>query len=203
FGIPSFIMSHPSLRPETRSMFTRAIDALRSAGATVVSDEAILPASFEVLIDAISTRPFLREGLERFLKDFGPMQYHSVSEYARAVGTPIPLFFVDAPLRNPETDPGAEALFFGPQRRALAAYMDTMERFRLDGYVYPALQMPPTEETIPQPGGGQSEGPHSQTGWTNPIGVPAVVVPGGFYSNGLPFGLEFSARPWEDGDLLG
>src|SRR4030095_14357564 len=85
FGIPSFIMSHPSLRPETRSMFTRAIDALRSAGATVVSDEAILPASFEVLIDAISTRPFLREGLERFLKDFGPMQYHSADEYARSV----------------------------------------------------------------------------------------------------------------------
>lgn len=203
FGVPSFIMSHPSLRPETRSMFATAIDALRSAGATVVSDVAILPASFEVLTDAINTRPFLREGLERFLKDFGPMQYHSASEYERAVGAPIPLFFVDAPLRNPEADSGAEALFFGPQRRALAAYMDTLERFRLDGYVYPALQMPPNDETLPQPGGGQSEGPHSQTGWTNPIGVPAVVVPGGFYSNGLPFGLEFSARPWKDGDLLG
>jgi Asp-tRNA(Asn)/Glu-tRNA(Gln) amidotransferase A subunit family amidase len=29
------------------------------------------------------------------------------------------------------------------------------------------------------------------------------VVPAGYYSNGLPFGLEFSARPWKDGDLLG
>ena len=35
------------------------------------------------------------------------------------------------------------------------------------------------------------------------IGVPAVVVPAGFYASGLPFGLEFSARPWTDGDLLG
>jgi hypothetical protein len=35
------------------------------------------------------------------------------------------------------------------------------------------------------------------------IGVPAVVVPAGFYASGLPFGLEFSARPWHDGDLLG
>ena len=203
FGVPAFILNHPSLRPETRALFLKAIDALRSAGATVVSDEAILPASFEDLTEAINTRPYLREGLERFLQDFGPTQYRSTAEYARAVGTPIPLFFVDAPLRNPETDPGAEAAFFGPQRRALAAYQDTLERFRLDGYVYPALQMPPNDETIPQPGGGQSQGPHSQTGWTNPIGVPAVAVPGGFYSNGLPFGLEFSARPWKDGDLLG
>jgi Asp-tRNA(Asn)/Glu-tRNA(Gln) amidotransferase A subunit family amidase len=37
----------------------------------------------------------------------------------------------------------------------------------------------------------------------NPIGVPAVVVPGGFYQSGLPFGIEFSARRWKDGDLLG
>ena len=30
-----------------------------------------------------------------------------------------------------------------------------------------------------------------------------MVVVGGFYPGGLPFGLEFSARPWKDGDLLG
>ena len=47
-----------------------------------------------------------------------------------------------------------------------------------------------------------SEGPHSATSWVNMIGVPAVVVPAGFYPSGLPFGLEFSARPWTDGDLL-
>jgi Asp-tRNA(Asn)/Glu-tRNA(Gln) amidotransferase A subunit family amidase len=35
------------------------------------------------------------------------------------------------------------------------------------------------------------------------IGVPAVVVPAGWYKNGLPFGLEISARRWKDGDLLG
>jgi Asp-tRNA(Asn)/Glu-tRNA(Gln) amidotransferase A subunit family amidase len=29
-----------------------------------------------------------------------------------------------------------------------------------------------------------------------------VVVVGGFYAGGLPYGLEFSGRPWRDGDLL-
>jgi amidase len=203
FGVPAFIVNDPVLRTETRSMFMKAVEGLRSAGATVVFDDAILPRSFESLTEDINTRPYLREGLERFLRDFGPSEYRSTAEYARAVGSPIPLFFVSGTLRELEMDPLAEDYFFAPQRRALTAYQDTLERLKLDGFVYPALQMPPNDETIPQPGGGPSEGPHTRTGWTNTIGVPAVVVPGGFYSNGLPFGLEFSARPWKDGDLLG
>jgi amidase len=58
------------------------------------------------------------------------------------------------------------------------------------------------DETMAQ-NGGLSTGPESHTGWVNRIGVPAVVVPGGFYPDGLPFGLEISARPWRDGELLG
>jgi Asp-tRNA(Asn)/Glu-tRNA(Gln) amidotransferase A subunit family amidase len=61
--------------------------------------------------------------------------------------------------------------------------------------------MRPPDETMPQDG-RVSEGPHSATSWVNMIGVPAVVVPAGFYAGGLPFGLEFSSRPWRDGDLL-
>ena len=76
-----------------------------------------------------------------------------------------------------------------------------MDRLKLDGYVYPAIQMPPPDETMAQDG-AVSGGPHSNTSWVNMIGVPAVVVPAGFYESGLPFGLEFSARPWTDGDLL-
>jgi Asp-tRNA(Asn)/Glu-tRNA(Gln) amidotransferase A subunit family amidase len=89
-----------------------------------------------------------------------------------------------------------------PRKRALALYDETLDRLHLDGYVYPATQMPPPDETMPQDG-GLSTGPHSDTGWVNMIGVPAIVVPAGFYPSGLPFGLEISARRWHDGDLLG
>ena len=34
------------------------------------------------------------------------------------------------------------------------------------------------------------------------VGVPAIVVAAGSYAGGLPFGLEFSARPRKDVDLL-
>ena len=81
----------------------------------------------------------------------------------------------------------------------LSAYLETLDRLKLDGYVYPAIQMPPPDETMPQDG-RLSDGPHSATSWINMIGTPAVVVPAGFYASGLPFGLEFAGRPWTDGD---
>ncbi|HEY3706657.1 MAG TPA: amidase [Terracidiphilus sp.] len=204
------------LQPETRAAFMKAVEALRAAGATVVFDDAILPESFAETASRIGTLPYIREGTEKFLAEFGPAQYHSPAEYERVVGSPLPATIIggDKPgtlsadlrpvvkQRRFEGNPQAEADVLGPKRRALAMYDDTLDRLHLDGYVYPAIQMPPPDETMPQDG-VLSTGPHSDTGWVNMLGVPAVVVPGGFYPSGLPFGLEISARRWHDGDLLG
>ena len=207
FGVPAFIVrgSAESLRPETREMFLKAIEGLKTAGATVVFDDTILPESFALLTRAINTNPYRREGMENFLRDFGPAEYHSIADYEKAVGLGLPAMITGAPVpqRILETDPSAGSTFRVPQQKALAAYEEPLDRLHLDGYVYPALQMPSNDETIPQPDGGPSSGPHSNTDWVNRIGVPAIVVPGGFYANGLPFGIELSARPFKDGDLLG
>src|SRR5438270_1574763 len=239
FGVPAFVLSGagipfqgipssatPSevaaqtadaiekLRPETRDAFMKAIEGLRAAGATVVFDDSILPDSFAVTVARVGTVPYLREGTEKFLAEYGPAQYHSSAEYEKAVGSPLPATIVG--VTDPatakgrravaqaliESDPHADANFFTPRKKALEAYNETLDRLHLDGFVYPATQMPPPDETMPQDG-RISGGPHSATGWVNMIGVPAVVVPGGFYPGGLPFGLEISARPWKDGDLLG
>ena len=238
FGVPAFILKDPprppaagapganaasgSLRPETRAMFMQAIESLRTAGATVVFDDSILPDSFPVLVRAVNTQPYRRDGTDMFLKEFGPAGYHSAAEYEKAVGAPLPATIIGAqpgggatagadsggqprqPLEQValKTDPNADANFLAPQQRALAAYNETFDRLHLDGLVYPAAQMPPPDETMPQDG-RISGGPHSNTGWVNSIGIPAVVVVGGFYPGGLPFGLELSTRPWKDGDLLG
>ena len=201
------------LRPETREAFMKAIEGLRAAGATVVFDDSILPDSFAVTIARVGTIPYIREGTEKFLAAYGPAQYHSVAEYEKAVGSPLPATITGdyatgrggRPIVTQaliESDPQADTNFYTPRQKALEQYDATLERLHLDGYVYPATQMPPPDETMPQDG-GISGGPHSDTGWVNMIGVPAVVVPGGFYPSGLPFGLEISARLWKDGDLLG
>lgn len=99
-------------------------------------------------------------------------------------------------------DPNAQQKYFRPRDVMLAEYTEALDQFHLDGLIYPSAQMPPPDETMPQDG-KISGGPHSETGWVNKIGVPAISVPAGFYPNGMPFGLEISARPWRDGDLLG
>lgn len=215
FGVPAFMLAAPGengggtpLQPETRALFIKALDALKAAGATVVFDDKLLDASFVALTRAVNTRAYGAEGTETFLRDFGPASYHSSSEYARAVGAPMTNLSRGAVAGGPPptpllSDPEGESNFFAPQRRALAAYDQALEEFKLDGLVYPAIQMPPNDEIADLEAGGRSSGPHSNTGWVNVIGVPALSVPAGFYDNGLPFSIEYSARRWRDGDLLG
>ena len=205
-----------ALDPRTRAAFMKAVEELRNLGATVVMDESVLPVSFAHSAARISTYAYGREGTDLFLKDFGPPEYHSAADYQRIMGAPLgaPMIGTEPeksefeygdikiPQRTLETDPDAERNFLGPRRRVLQDYLDTMDQLHLDGYVYPAIQMPPVDETMPQDG-KVTDGPHSATSWVNLLGVPAVVVVGGFYDSGLPFGMEFSGRPFRDGDLLG
>ncbi len=232
FGVPAFILSGDTgfgvsqaarptnaMRPETRAQLMKCLDAMRAAGAEIVIDDTLLPATFAQTIRKINTSAYRLDGTNQWLAAFGPAEYRSAAEYEKAIGSPLPATITGVPNPNatanpnqpqrPPTqqvllkeDPNAEANYFAPQRAALAEYTAALDRLHLDGLVYPSAQMPPPDETMPQ-NGQISSGPHSNTGWVNRIGVPAVVVPGGFYDSGLPFGLEISARPWRDGDLLG
>lgn len=192
------------LRPETHAMFMNAVDALRAAGAEVVIDPTILSTAFVRTASRVATAPYALDGTNQFLARFGPAEYHSADEYLKATGAPLFPSSLGAgtPQRVLASDPDAERNYHAPRRATLAAYLEPLDRLRLDGYVYPATQMPPPDETMPQ-GGRLSSGPHSDTSWVNMIGVPAIVVPAVFYASGLPFGIEFAARPWTDGTLLG
>jgi amidase len=238
FGVPTFVMTgegvpfhgipynvpeaaaerlrqeaRVTLRPETREMFERAVDALRRAGAEIVATDDVLPAGFARMASRVATYAYMRDGTDRFLARFGPERYHSATEYLRVAGQPLYASSVGTEdwFRSPggvhveqrrlDTDPEAERMYLGPRRAMLDEYVATLDRLGLDGFIYPAIQIPPPDETMPQDG-RLSEGPHSATSWVNMIGVPAVVLPAGFYASGLPFGLEISMRPWHDAQLL-
>lgn len=173
------------LKPETRTAFLHAVDELRAAGATVLIDPQVLPDSFAIAASHICTLPYIREGTEKFLAGFGPAQYHSATEYEYAVGKPLPSVIIGGEKTGPfeatgirqvtlETDPQADANLLGPRHSVLALYEAELDRLHLDGFVYPAIQMPPVDETMPQDG-RLSEGPHSDTDWVNMMGVPAII----------------------------
>ena len=202
------------LRDDTRALFMKAIESLRAAGADVVISDSILPLQFAKMASRVSTYAYMRDGTDRFLAIFGPAAYHSAATYQLVVGAPLfvssigvednfrTMPGVTLEQRVLETDADAERNYHAPRRAMLAEYVATLDRLKLDGFVYPAIQMPPPDESMPQDG-RVSEGPHSATSWVNMIGVPAVVVFAGSYASGLPFGLELSARPWTDRELLG
>ncbi len=216
FGVPAFMLHTPVdvLQPETRAMLMQAIEAVRAAGAEVVIDDKLLPLSFDEGTHQIASRLYLKDGADQWIAAFGPREYSSGEQYTKATGVAWPTVFTGerrpggiAPTapqmqRTLSTDKDAQANFFAPQRASLTEYEKALDDFHLDGLIFPSAQMPPPDETMPQ-NGELSTGPESHTGWVNRIGVPVVVVPAGFYPDGLPFGLEFSARPWRDGDVLG
>ena len=227
-----FTSTGTALRPETKAMLLRTVELVRAAGAEVVIDDTLLPNSFLEAEKRVDTGPYRRDGATQWLRAYGPAEYHDEAEYKAATGRSLPGVFTgesgilddlvsvsqaasaagvipdpDRMLELPpqvalKDDPRAQAIYFGPRAAMLTAYTEALDRLHLDGLIYPSAQMPPTDETMPQ-AGKISGGPHSETGWVNKIGVPAITVPAGFYGNGMPFGLEISARPWRDGDLLG
>src|SRR5277367_151380 len=71
------------LRPETRAAFMKALEGLRAAGATIVIDDSILDDSFAETASHICTLPYIREGTEKFLAEYGPPQYRSIEEYEK------------------------------------------------------------------------------------------------------------------------
>ncbi len=208
------VAANTPLKPETRAMFMKAVEALRKAGAEVVIDNAILPTAFARTASRVATYAYMLDGTNQFLANFGPPAYHSADEYLKTAGAPLYTSSIGTETnfgkfgnigikqRDLANDPEAERMYHAPKRAMMAAYLETLDRLKLDGYVYPAIQMPPPDETMPQDG-ALSGGPHSATSWINMLGAPAIVVPAGFYDSGLPFGLEFAGRPWTDGDLLG
>ena len=85
-----------------------------------------------------------------------------------------------------------------PRRKQfLSAVLAAMDAANLDAIVYPSWSNPPRRI-------GDLESPH---GNNSPViaphtGQPAITVPMGFTSDGLPLGLQFLARPFDEHKLF-
>lgn len=100
------------------------------------------------------------------------------------------------PANGPDSpDCAAEREYRERVRTAVAA---TMERLRLDAFVYPTWSNPPRLiGDLNTPGGDNSQFFSPTTGW------PSVQVPMGYTRGGLlPAGMTFFGRAWDEANLL-
>ena len=81
-------------------------------------------------------------------------------------------------------------------RRDLEALMDRLD---LDAIAYPVT--PTTAQRIIAPGADGGAG-HWDCGAAAVAGVPALAIPAGFASNGLPVGLELMGRAFDEATLI-
>jgi amidase len=82
--------------------------------------------------------------------------------------------------------------------RALAE--DLMNKYRLDALVYPMKTFPAAK--IPKEPGGELRPASADNPFSSITGLPAIVVPVGFDSNGLPVGIEFLGRRFAEPTLI-
>ncbi len=167
-----------------------AARALRSAGATLVEVE---PPDFDLLSAHCITVMQSEASAQH-----APWMRERPGDYSAAVRARL------------------EAGFAVPA----AAYLEALrlrgawlERFcsrtlsNADLYLLPAMnvRVPTREQTGARGGAGMPKllaEVSRLTRWVNYLGVPALVLPCGFDSNGLPIGLQFVARPFAEATLL-
>jgi aspartyl-tRNA(Asn)/glutamyl-tRNA(Gln) amidotransferase subunit A len=96
------------------------------------------------------------------------------------------------------------------RHRVDVARREIMQVFAgVDVLVNPTLKVPPTTIAAslnsPNPPGRGPAGPGGNTGnpWAFDVyGIPAITIPCGFTSSGLPIGLQFSAAPFAETTML-
>jgi amidase len=76
-----------------------------------------------------------------------------------------------------------------------------MEKYQLDALVYPMKTYPAAK--IPKEGTpGELRPRDADNPFSSITGLPAIVVPAGFDSNGLPVAIEFLGRQFSEGTLI-
>ncbi|MGH8138320.1 MAG: amidase [Steroidobacteraceae bacterium] len=190
--------------PQVLASFNGAIESLRQGGAIIV-DPVTIP-NLEAHLDngyycarfAFDANTYLRSaghpGAPRDIRAIfaaGSYSPHSKSDFER---------FLKGSAANPQdAKPGCPLYLAHPGRRAMLHDLEwAMDAARVDVLVYPTwLNLPPRLEAAVV----AYRGDNSQL-LSPPTGMPAITLPCGF-AQGLPIGLQWLGRRFDEGRLYG
>ncbi|MBS1856939.1 MAG: amidase [Acidobacteria bacterium] len=200
-GVLRQAYERPTADPEVMSVFEAAIEDLRRAGAKVVDPAAV-------------------EGLDqiRRSRDAGPCMgfKYDLNHFLAERGDAVPLHDLAAILQSRRFYPNVQGRLEsaekgpenGPDSAACKAEMEyrekfrqavlaTMDRLKLDAFVYPTWSNPP--RLI-----GDLNTPHGDNSqvFSPTTGFPAINVPMGYTRGQLPAGMTIYGRPWSEPLLI-
>ena len=195
-------MSYNDIHPDVLKNFQNAIKDLRRLGATVIDSTYI--DNFEALRQDQWCRMF-RIDVEDFLRDYVKndslktvadlKSYGSTSEIGKQRFERNTKLDINKRIEN------GECLDFlnDPKRIAFRkAVVDHMDALNLDALIYPSWNYPPApiESFLEDYKGDNSQviAPHT--------GQPAFTIPMGYTQNGLPTGIQFLGRLYDESTLV-
>ncbi len=188
---------------QVRAVIDRAIRDLTSLGAEIVDP---VPVRDLALVAGIGNDFETERAMNDYLAGHPNAPVGTLGEILLAgVVTPWRARGMMASVGRSTQDPGYLEVI--RKREALrVAVLQAMAEHGLDAIVHATFDHPPSliaadVETNPRPADDYGLG--DNRGLSPAIGFPALTVPAGFTSDGLPVGLEFLGRPFSEGPLLG
>lgn len=200
-GILRQAFESPTVDPEVRSVFEKAVQDLRAAGATVLDTVMI--------VELDSIRRSNRGNCNPFKYEF--------NAWLAQQGEKVPVHDLDEIVRSRRYHPSVETRLVAADSIKLApdsiaacrgrervrdglrdAVARTMDRLRLDALVYPTWSNPPRLiGDLNTPAGDNSQV------FSPTTGNPAITVPMGYTRNNtLPAGMTFFGRAFDEERLI-
>jgi Asp-tRNA(Asn)/Glu-tRNA(Gln) amidotransferase A subunit family amidase len=192
-GVLRFLFGNAPEDDEVAGIVRKALDAMKAQGAEVV--EVAVPGLEDLLRESSVINDEFKFDLMAYLAKQPNAPVKSLGEIIDR-GLHHEALDASFRLRNApekrETEHFRQAMV--KRRAARAAVLATMEEQRIDAFAYPTLRRKPVVI-----GEGQA-GTNCQLSATT--GLPAMSMPAGFTTDGLPVGLELMAGAWAEATLL-
>ncbi len=200
-GVLRQAYERPTTDTEVVRVFSRALDAMRAQGATIVDPAGIDSLAAVLRVPGPGCATF-RHDLERYFAARGQnAPVKTVREILRSgnyhPAAQVRLQAADTITVAPEDNPGCAARE-AMRVRFRVAVTRMMDSLQLDALVYPTWSNPP--RLI-----GDLNTPHGDNSqlFSPTTGFPAITVPMGYTrGNVLPAGMTFFGRAWSEGRLI-
>jgi Asp-tRNA(Asn)/Glu-tRNA(Gln) amidotransferase A subunit family amidase len=199
FGRPG----DPASEPVTQ-VIRSAIADLEALGAEVI--EPKIAADLDELIE-YTTLVLMqtRTDLDRFLRDLPDAPARSLEELY-ATGSYHELIDLIPQLAQGPVEPEEDPNYYrriATRETLRRILLDTMASERLDAFVYPTVAVLPPRKDDLREGAWSAMGFPANTRLAAHVDLPAICLPAGMTSDGVPVGIELMGSPFQEASLIG